>query len=868
MQSWSLRSAERQESDDAMMRRFVEASRRAEIIALVNSAATLEELGETVTAELCEAFEAEAAFLLATRAAGNPPELVGSTGLTQQQGERLLHDPACVGSFEASEPVARDGNDLLGIGGRTMALAPAGASGDRVLVGVTRLYDQPFDPPELALLEAVTKSATVALQRSWLSVERERHAAQQAAIARAARALGESLDPGQVLTTLCREVAYATTGDVVLVYFGDEDAGLTAVAAHGVPDELIGLRRAPGEGLSGRVLATGAPQVSNDYQRDGLAPDSTSALHDVRSAMSAPLHRGGGLDGAISVGFVDGRWMTDEDLKLLSAFAELASVACRNADEHAAAMLAASHDALTGCLNHAAFQGRLREEISRSERGAEPFSLVLLDLEDFKEVNERFGHLSGDTVLRTVGELLRLGVREYDHVARFGGDEFALILPETNEAEAAALVGRLVEALDDIATPGEVRLGAHSGLAEWMPGEPPTALIERADQALRKAKRAVAPGEGDARRVERALDADAAAVHQRRAEQRRRRLAVAARVGAKLSRILELESIADATVRELTDTLGFEYAGLLRLSGDGYVTGMAFSGAPSTAQPDSSAQSQDQGAIGRCLRERRPVLVGDASRDPAYSGRLCPGMRSELALPVHAGTELWGVLDLQSSEVSAFGEDDARLVELVADHAGAALRTSELYRKLEQTHLGVAEALAAALEAKDGYTANHAAVIADLAVDVGRQLELPEPVLRDVRYGAIFHDIGKIAIPDAILNKPGPLTDEEFTVIKTHPVMGEQILAPVPFLAAVRRIVRHDHERWDGTGYPDGLRGPQIPVGARIVLVVDAYHAMVSDRPYRKAMDPERAKDELRAHAGSQFDPRVVEAFLTVVERR
>ena len=143
-----------------------------------------------------------------------------------------------------------------------------------------------------------------------------------------------------------------------------------------------------------------------------------------------------------------------------------------------------------------------------------------------------------------------------------------------------------------------------------------------------------------------------------------------------------------------------------------------------------------------------------------------------------------------------------------------------------------------------------------------------EEALRDLRYGAIFHDIGKIAIPDAILNKPGPLTPAEFEVIKRHPIVGEQILAPVPFLDQVRRVVRHDHERWDGTGYPDGLKGRQIPIGARIVLAVDAFHAMISDRSYRKGMSEESARIELRTNAGSQFDPDVVDAFLRVLDRR
>jgi putative nucleotidyltransferase with HDIG domain len=339
-------------------------------------------------------------------------------------------------------------------------------------------------------------------------------------------------------------------------------------------------------------------------------------------------------------------------------------------------------------------------------------------------------------------------------------------------------------------------------------------------------------------------------------------------VGSKLSQILDVDGVAKAAAGELTDTLRYEFVAILRLSGDGLVSPVArASRLPARMAAWSWAQPQQDGAIGRCLRERRPVLVSDTSGDPSSCSWPELGMSSELAVPLHLGTELWGVIDLQSPQPGAFEEHDARLVELVADHAGAALRTAELYRRLEQTHLGVAEALAAALEAKDGYTAEHARWIAALAVAVGRELGLSEAELETVRFGAIFHDIGKIAVPDAILNKPGPLDKDESAVIRRHPLVGEQILAPVPFLHDVRRIVRHDHERWDGTGYPDGLRGTQIPIGARVVFVVDAYHAMVSDRPYRKAMPEDRARAELRANAGGQFDPRAVEALLRVLER-
>ena len=345
-----------------------------------------------------------------------------------------------------------------------------------------------------------------------------------------------------------------------------------------------------------------------------------------------------------------------------------------------------------------------------------------------------------------------------------------------------------------------------------------------------------------------------------------RRLAAAARFGGQLSRLLDPRAIAEAAIAELGEVLPCERCAMVRLGQDGYVSAVAV--ASSNSAGFSWSQPQDHGAIGRCLRERRPVLVPDAARDPVYAETVGEGMRAELTVPLYSGPELWGALDLQSPEPDAFSEEDAALVQTIADHIGTALRTADLYRRLEQAYLGTAEALAAALEAKDDYTADHARSIADLAVEVGRELELDEDALRDLRYGAIFHDIGKIAIPDAILNKAGPLTDDEFEVVKTHPIVGEQILAPVPGLDGVRRIVRHDHERWDGTGYPDGLRGPQIPVGARIVLVVDSWHAMVSDRPYRKGIGDEAARKELMEYAGTQFDPTVVAAFVRVLDRR
>jgi putative nucleotidyltransferase with HDIG domain len=250
------------------------------------------------------------------------------------------------------------------------------------------------------------------------------------------------------------------------------------------------------------------------------------------------------------------------------------------------------------------------------------------------------------------------------------------------------------------------------------------------------------------------------------------------------------------------------------------------------------------------------------------------GGRAAALAPFHASKGERVVVGAVRLYPQEFDEPEVALLDAVTKATGHALERAwltderlQLVDRLEKAWLGTAEALAAALEAKDSYTADHAGSIAVLAVEVGREFGLDDEALRDLRYGAIFHDIGKIAIPDAVLNKPGPLTEGEWEIIKRHPIVGEKILAPVPFLEQVRRIVRHDHERWDGKGYPDGLRGRQIPIGARIVLVVDAFHSMTSDRPYRQAMSEESARLELRANAGTQFDPDVVEAALRVLDR-
>ena len=249
------------------------------------------------------------------------------------------------------------------------------------------------------------------------------------------------------------------------------------------------------------------------------------------------------------------------------------------------------------------------------------------------------------------------------------------------------------------------------------------------------------------------------------------------------------------------------------------------------------------------------MIVTDTAEDPDFTETsMTSGVRSELCVPLWVGDELWGVINLEEDRPGAFDEDDARLVQTVADQAGSALRSATLYERLEAAYVGTAEALAAALEAKDSYTASHSSAVVEHALAVGKLLGLSEEGMRTLRFGAIFHDLGKIAVPEAILNKRGPLTASERGEIEQHTIVGERILSSVPFLKDVLPLVRHEHERWDGRGYPDGLEGEDIPFGARIILACDAFDAMTSDRPYRPGNVPcpgQGGADRRGRHASS-----------------
>ena len=214
-----------------------------------------------------------------------------------------------------------------------------------------------------------------------------------------------------------------------------------------------------------------------------------------------------------------------------------------------------------------------------------------------------------------------------------------------------------------------------------------------------------------------------------------------------------------------------------------------------------------------------------------------------------------------------FSEKKMRLLAGICDQAKLGITNASSFESLERTFYETVEALANALEAQDEYTASHARSLTDMVLTVGAEMGIEGKDLKRLELGALFHDIGKIGIPSDILRKAGPLTDEEWKIIKMHPELGEKILAPIDRLADVRPIVRHCHEHYDGSGYPDKLQANQIPIESRIILVCDAFDAMTTDRSYRKALPVKEACRRLNEASGGQFDPEIVAAFMRCVER-
>jgi putative nucleotidyltransferase with HDIG domain len=342
-------------------------------------------------------------------------------------------------------------------------------------------------------------------------------------------------------------------------------------------------------------------------------------------------------------------------------------------------------------------------------------------------------------------------------------------------------------------------------------------------------------------------------------------LKAAVRLTTAMTASVDPLEIARTVVDELHFTFGVYLAVVQRLDPDGKLRVVASAGplAGVLEQFLLLEQSVADGVNGRVARTGTPALVSDTRLDPDYVVRdRATDPRSELAVPVLVEGHVWGVLNLEEVRPNTFDQDDVTLMQLIAAALGGTLHRCRLYDELDSAFATTLTALCEAADANDSYTAAHASDVSELALATARELSLGPVEQRCVRFAALTHDLGKIGVSTEILNKPGPLDEREWEVMRQHTIIGAELLRKIPFFADVHPLVRSHHERWDGSGYPDRLSGSQIPIGARIVAVCDAYNAMVTDRPYRAAMTQAKALAELQRCSGTQFDESVVAALL------
>lgn len=277
-----------------------------------------------------------------------------------------------------------------------------------------------------------------------------------------------------------------------------------------------------------------------------------------------------------------------------------------------------------------------------------------------------------------------------------------------------------------------------------------------------------------------------------------------------------------------------------------------------------------EGIAGRVAQTGIPIYVDDIESDERFkrSNNERYGSRSFISIPMRSPQKIIGVMNLNHKEPGFhFEEHDVKIVMILSEQAASTWENIEMFQNFQRYSVELLQAISQALDKKDSYSNEHAPLARQRARGILNILNVPEEIGQYVEYAALMHDIGKIGVDDSILQKPGKLTPDEFSKIKEHPEIGARMMALVSYLAPVVPMVRYHQEWFNGQGYPEGLAGEEIPLGARIVAVLDVWDALTTNRPYRKALPRTRAIQELKKARGLQFDPKVVDAFLGYLKR-
>jgi len=269
------------------------------------------------------------------------------------------------------------------------------------------------------------------------------------------------------------------------------------------------------------------------------------------------------------------------------------------------------------------------------------------------------------------------------------------------------------------------------------------------------------------------------------------------------------------------------------------------------------------GIMGRAIKSNRVEIVSDVSEDPDYF-EISKTIKSEAFIPIFIENKLYSVIELGFNKEYVIGEEDRPFFEQIGRIIGLSISNLNLYRSLRDSYLETVVALVRTIELKDPYTRGHSQRVASLSLLIADKMGLSDERKERLMYASLLHDIGKIAVKGTILNKEGPLTKEEYEEVKMHTILGADLVKGISYLKGVSDIIRHHHERWDGKGYPDGLKDGEICLEARILALADAFDAMTTDRPYRKAFSFDYAMNEIKKNIGTQFAPDAATVFLSI----
>jgi diguanylate cyclase (GGDEF)-like protein len=645
------------------------------------------------------------------------------------------------------------------------------------VIGVMAVHspqERAFDEGHLELLRVLASEAGIALENARLFSEEQKKSRQLTLLNNISRHAISTLNPDEMLAKVAAEMETALSYDhlgIGLLDYASKEIVIQAEGGkrQGARDRRISLDA----GLLGQVARTGQMATLREAGGSGLR----TVLEDSVSAIALPIVYADQLLGLLYVETQQAWDFAEEDIKLLQTLTDLVAGALHNALTFQRAQEQAITDGLTGVKTHRFFMEALSAEWKRSTRAGRDFSLVLMDLDRFKFVNDFYGHLEGDVVLQRVGQILEQNCRRSDVVARYGGDEFVILMPETNIEQGRQLAGKLRAWVSSDPLLREKNISASFGIATFpVHGSTPQELVQVADSSMYLSKHQG----GNAVSTADHYDPDEA--------RKWKRDVLEAYLGVTLKRQFSTgpEAFEEIHRRLLHFTESMGSAALV---------------------PDESE-------------------LGSQETDP------------EAPPPTSLST----------------------------------------------TMIETLTSLALAVDAKDQYTQGHSQKVSAYSVLLGQALSLHEEELEEIRLAALLHDVGKVGIPAPILNKNGPLDAEEWETMKSHCALGSQLLDPLCNLPSgngesraivatrrlaihLREMVRHHHEFFDGSGYPDGLAGTGIPLGARVIALADAYDTITSDRIYKKGRSPEEARAELERCGAAQFDPDVLRIFLEVLRR-